>query len=64
LSFILKDVPIYPTLLFGLIFAWLKMGEICKSPFDGDVIYDIDLVDELDMLIWSASASLESIKNH
>ncbi len=46
-----------------ILFAWLKMAEICKSPFDGDLYFDIDLVNELDMNIWAASASLESIAN-
>jgi hypothetical protein len=54
-------VPVYSTLLFGLIFAWLKMADICQSPFDGNLHYDVDLVDELDLNIWSASAAMESI---
>ena len=41
-------------------FAWLKMSEICTSPFHGgDRYYDIDLVKELDMDIWKASVALQ-----
>ena len=40
-------------------FAWLKMSEICTSPFDGDKHYDIDLVEELDIEIWKASVALQ-----
>ena len=40
-------------------FAWLKMSEICTSPFDGDEHYDIDLVEELDIEIWKASVALQ-----
>ena len=35
------------------------MAAVCKSPFDGDKYYDIDLIKELDMNIWIASVTLE-----
>ena len=41
-------------------FAWLKMTEICTSSFDGDEYYDINLIDELEMIIWCSSVALES----
>ena len=43
----------------ALMFAWLKMSEICESPFDGDPVYDIDLVQQLDIEIWKASVALQ-----
>ena len=42
-----------------MLFAWLKMAEICSSPFDGDAFYDINLVDELEVIIWSSSVAME-----
>ena len=36
------------------------MTEICTSPFDGDEYYDINLIDELEMIIWCSSVALES----
>ena len=42
-----------------MLFAWLKMAEICSSPFDGDAFYDINLVDELEVIIWGSSVALE-----
>jgi len=46
-------------MVFAIIFSWLKMAEVCKSPFDGYKYYDIDLIKELDVNIWIASVSLE-----
>ena len=40
-------------------FGWLKMSEICTSPFDGDDHYDIDVDKELEMEIWRASLALQ-----
>ena len=51
--------PLNTCLLTALMFAWLKMSEICESPFDGDKHYDIDLVEELDIEIWKASVALQ-----
>ena len=56
-------MPLYQCLVFIILFAWLKMAEICKSPFDGDMNFDFDLADELDKNIWAASVALESIDN-
>ena len=42
-----------------IIFAWLKMGQLCESPFDGDENFDIDLKEELELNIWMASVTLE-----
>ena len=42
-----------------MLFAWLKMAEICSSPFDGDAFYDINLVEEFDVIIWGTSVALE-----
>jgi hypothetical protein len=51
-------------LILILIFAWLKMTDICISPYDGNSdIYDIDLVNELHMNIWVASEALESVSH-
>jgi len=54
-----QRLPINSSILVGLMFAWLKMSEICTSPFDGDKHYDIDLVEELDIEIWKASVALQ-----
>ena len=40
-------------------FGWLKMSEICASPFDGDDHYDIDVDQELELEIWRASLALQ-----
>ena len=40
-------------------FGWLKMSEICTSPFDGDDHYDLDVAKELEMEIWRASLALQ-----
>merc|ERR1712079_250899 len=52
---ILEDLPFYECMVFAIIFSWLKMAEVCKSPFDGYKYYDIDLIQELDVNIWIAS---------
>ena len=54
-----QRLPIHTCILVSLMFAWLKMSEICTSPFLGDKYYDIDLVKELDMDIWKASVALQ-----
>jgi len=54
-----QRLPINTSVLVALMFAWLKMSEICTSPFDGDKHYDIDLVEELDIEIWKASVALQ-----
>ena len=36
------------------------MTEICASPFDGDEYYDINLIDELEIIIWTSSVALKS----
>ena len=56
---IFQRVPINTSMLVALMFAWLKMSEICTSPFDGDEHYDIDLDEELDIEIWKASVALQ-----
>ena len=48
-------------ILVSLMFAWLKMADICNSAFDGgDTYYDIELMDELEWNIWFASVTLRS----
>ena len=47
-----------------LMFGWLKMSELCSSPFDGDDHYDVDVETELHMEIWRASTALEATINH
>ena len=54
-----QRLPIYNSVLVALMFAWLKMSEICTNPFDGDEHNDIDLVEELDIEIWKASVALQ-----
>ena len=55
-----QRLPINTSVLVALMFAWLKMSEICTNPFDGgDKYYDIDLVEELDIEIWKASVALQ-----
>ena len=47
--------------LVSLMFAWLKMADICNSAFDGgDGYYDIELMDELEWNLWFASVTLQS----
>ena len=44
-------------------FGWLKMAELCSSPFDGDDHYDVDVDTELHLELWKASKALdESIR--
>ena len=45
-------------------FGWLKMSELCTSPFDGDDHYDVDVDTELHMEIWRASIALEEAIKH
>ena len=48
-------------ILVSLMFALLKMADICNSAFDGgDTYYDIELMDELEWNIWFASVTLIS----
>ena len=41
-----------------MLFSWFKMSEYCASPFDGIGKDDIDLKDELEEQIWTASITL------
>ena len=45
-----------------ILFSWLRMGEICRSPFDGDSIYDIKVLKEIDHQIYTSSLALQSAK--
>ena len=36
------------------------MAEICRSPFDDDKHYDVDVIGELDKQLYDASAALFS----
>ena len=36
------------------------MAEICRSPFDNDKHYDVDVISELDKQLYDASAALFS----
>jgi hypothetical protein len=55
------DIPFYQTFIFVILFAWLKMAQVCNSPFDGDSVYDVNVENELDQSIWAASAALEPL---
>ena len=41
-----------------IIFTWLRMAEICMTPFNGDKYYDVDVLKEIDMSIYNASLAL------
>ena len=34
-------MPFYQALVLVILFAWLRMAEVCRSPFDGDSVYDV-----------------------
>ena len=38
-----KRIPFTDSILISLMFGWLKMSELCSSPFDGDDHYDVDV---------------------
>ena len=62
--FYFKRVPFTDCVLISLLFGWLKMSELCTSPFDGDDHYDVDVDTELHMEIWRASIALEEAIKH
>ena len=39
----LMDFPYFPILTIMMMFAWLRMGAICTSPFDGDGHFDLNM---------------------
>ena len=58
-----KRIPFTDCILISLMFGWLKMSELCSSPFDGDDHYDVDVDTELHLELWKASKALdESIR--
>ena len=58
-----KRIPFTDIILISLMFGWLKMSELCSSPFDGDDHYDVDVDTELHLELWKASKALdESIR--
>ena len=58
-----KRIPFTDIILISLMFGWLKMSELCNSPFDGDDHYDVDVDTELHLELWKASKALdESIR--
>ena len=43
-----------------ILFSWLRMGEVCRSPFDGDSVYDLKVLQEIDIQIYTASLALQT----
>ena len=54
----LLDFPYFPILTIMMMFAWLRMGAICTSPFDGDGHFDLNMHQKLDAEIFKASLAL------
>eukprot|EP00093_Oithona_nana_P000390 00390.XXX_1520_1077_1 [CDS] Oithona nana genome sequencing. len=52
------DFPVFSLLNIIVLFAWLRMGEICTSPFDGDSFYDLNMKKAMDVQIFNASLAL------
>ena len=61
LSFV-QDIHYNEWFIYIILHVWLAMAEICRSPFDGDKHYDIDIVGELDQQLFDAAAALHSYK--
>ena len=59
---ILQDIHYNEWFIYIILHVWLAMAEICRSPFDGDKHYDIDIVGELDQQLFDAAAALHSYK--
>ena len=53
-----QDFPVFSLLIIIVLFAWLRMGEICTSPFDGDSFYDLNMKKAMDVQIFNASLAL------
>merc|ERR1719341_125276 len=52
----------FPYDMFFMVVAlhgWLWMTNILSDPFSGDPIFDIDLEEELELMIWSCSETIE-----
>ena len=50
--------------MVAVIFAWVRMCDICKTPYGTYKHYDVDLEEKLDVEIWKASVTLQkSYKN-
>ena len=58
-----QDFPCFSVLNIIVLFAWLRMAEICSSPFDGDSLYDLDMKKAMDIQIFNASLALYNAKN-
>jgi hypothetical protein len=56
-------MPIISICKLILIFSWLKMADVCISPFKDSGDNDINLEHELDANIWCATEALQSVKN-
>ena len=59
---ITQDIPVYSCCMITVLFAWLNMATICENGFDQDSKTDVNLEDELDRNIWSASMALQSFE--
>ena len=55
-----QDFPWYQVMILMILFSWLRMGEICASPFDGDSIYDLKAIEIIDSEIYAASLALQT----
>jgi len=56
----LLDFPWTQSLILMILFSWLRMGEVCRSPFDGDSVYDLKVLQEIDIQIYTASLALQT----
>ena len=43
-----------------VLYAWLKMADMVKSPFAGDKYYDIDIIGRIEAELFEASVALYS----
>ena len=55
-------MPFYQALVLVILFAWLRMAEVCRSPFDGDSVYDVHVEEEIDVQLFNASLALYRAK--
>ena len=53
-----QDIPIIPTAVVVVMFALLRMAEICKSPFHHSVYYDLNIREEIDVQVFIGSMFL------
>ena len=55
-----QDIQFDELMVYMVLYAWLKLADIVRSPFEGDKYYDIDIIGRIDSELFEASVALYS----